>query len=208
MSVYEHRDEAGRALVPHLRELGLADPVLLALPRGGVPVAAIVASELGWPLEVMLVRKLGVPGQEELAMGAVAEGGEIVINENVVSRLDLQQGQIEDAARRENELIVQRGRDYRQGRERIRYQGRDAVLIDDGLATGATMRVSAQTVRQHEPASLTVAVPVAPPDTIARLGELVDHIICPLQPEHFGGVGQFYRDFSQVTDDKVRAYLR
>jgi putative phosphoribosyl transferase len=209
---YADRAHAGRVLAAHLAEVGIdgndaADLVVLGLPRGGVVVAAEVAARLGVPADAFVVRKLGVPGHEELAMGAIATGGVRVLNEDVVADLRIPLETVDAVTQREGEELARRERSYRGGREPPKLAGRTVVLVDDGLATGATMRAAVEAVRAQSPTRLVVAVPVAPPDTVARFQAEGVEVLCPLTPRLFGGVGQFYGDFSQTTDDEVRAIL-
>jgi predicted phosphoribosyltransferase len=209
---YADRAHAGRVLAAHLAEAGIdgndaADLVVLGLPRGGLVVAAEVAVRLGVPADAFVVRKLGVPGHEELAMGAIATGGVRVLNEDVVADLRIPTDTVDAVTKREEEELARREVSYRGGREPPKLAGRTVVLVDDGLATGATMRAAAEAVRAQSPARLVVAVPVAPPDTVARFRAEGVEVVCPLTPRLFGGVGQFYGDFSQTTDDEVRAIL-
>lgn len=203
---YRNRWEAGERLIAPL-ELYLDNAILLALPRGGVKVAEPIARRTGVPLDVMMVRKLGVPGQEELAMGAIAEGGFRVVNERVTEQLRDPESALDEAGRREREELRRRADLYRVGRDRPNLAGRAAILIDDGLATGATMKAAAHAVREEGAAKVVVAVPVAPPETIRELEQLADVVVCPMQPKSFLGVGAFYDDFTQVTDEEVRETL-
>jgi putative phosphoribosyl transferase len=181
--------------------------VVLALPRGGVPVGAEVARALGAPLDVFLVRKLGLPGHPELAMGAIASGGVRVLNEDVVSWYRIPESVIDDVAREEQTELERREREYREGRGPIDVRDRAVLLIDDGLATGSTMRAAVQAIRARGPARVVVAVPVGSPDTCRQFVDLADEIVCARTPEHFAAVGQWYRDFSQTTDEEVKALL-
>lgn len=180
---------------------------MLALPRGGVPVGFEVARALGAPLDVYVVRKLGVPGHEELAMGAVAPGGAIVLNEDVVSALRIPPGVIAAVVEREEREIGRREAQYRDGRPPPQIRGRTVILVDDGLATGATMRAAVAGLRRLAPARIVVAVPVSAPSTCSELREEADAVVCAFTPEPFGAVGLWYEDFSQVTDDEVRDLL-
>lgn len=205
---YADRREAGRVLADELRSLaGRDDVVVLGLPRGGVPVAFEVAQALGAPLDVMIVRKLGVPGQEELAMGAVASGGVRVLNDSVVSQLRIPAEVIDRVASAEWEELSRRERAYRGDRPAPEVRGNTVVLVDDGLATGATMKAAVRAVRQRGAAGVIVAVPVAPPSVAESFDGEVDRVVCPLAPPMFQGVGQWYDDFSQTTDDEVCALL-
>ncbi len=203
------RSVAGQALAALLEPYrGRADALVLALPRGGVPVAFEVAEALNLPLDLMLVRKLGVPGHKELAMGAIASGGVRVMNSELLQQLSIDQAAIERVAAEETEELQRRDRAYRGERPTPRLEGQQVILVDDGLATGATMQAAVQAVRQQRPARIIVAVPVAPPDTVARLREQVDELICPLMPDWFVAIGNWYRDFSQTSDQEVQALLR
>jgi len=181
--------------------------VVLGLPRGGVPVAFEVARALGAPLDIFVVRKLGVPGHWELAMGALASGGVRVLNPEVVQAAGLTEQDVEEATRREQEALEQQEAELRGGEPPQPLEGRAAVLIDDGLATGASMRAAVAAVRAREVASTTVAVPVAPAETCARLRGEVDEVICLLTPEPFTAVGAWYVDFAAVPGQEVRRLL-
>ena len=205
---FRDRADAGRRLARELsRYAGSADVRVLALPRGGVPVAYEVARELGAPLDVFLVRKLGVPGHEELAMGAIASGGVRVLTPQVVEQLAIPSHVIEEAAAREARELERRERAYREGRPPPDVRGRDVILVDDGLATGATMRAAARALRQMGPRRVIVAVPVAARETCDALAREVDEICCLLTPEPFYAVGLWYHDFAQTTDEEVRDLL-
>ena len=208
--VFRDRAEAGRLLAEAVAErLGPqpAAPLVLALPRGGVPVGFEVASRLGAPLDVYLVRKLGVPGQPELAMGALASGGVVAMNEEVVSRLGIPRAAIEQVAEAEGRELARREQAYRGGRPPPELEGRTAVLVDDGLATGATMRAAVESVRRRKPARLVVAVPTAPFSTCQELAGQADDVVVLTTPEPFYAVGCSYEDFSPTTDDEVRELL-
>jgi putative phosphoribosyl transferase len=205
---FRDREDAGRALAADLSAYAGRDDVLvLALPRGGVPVGFEVAQALGAPLDVYIVRKLGVPGREELAMGAIASGGVRVLNEGVVQSLGIPPSTIDAVAARERAEMERREREYRGGRPAPDVRGRTVILVDDGLATGATMRAAAQALRQQGPARVVVAVPVAAEESCQELGSQVDEIVCSVTPEPFYGVGMWYEDFSQTTDAEVRDLL-
>lgn len=205
---YVDRQDAGERLADLLERRVASGALLLALPRGGVPVAAVIAQRLGLEVDVMLVRKLGVPGHEELAMGAIATGGIEVLNHELVAQLGISPAAIERVKQKEAQEIARRERAYRGSRPMPQLAGREVVLVDDGLATGATMRAAVLALRQHRPRRIVVAVPVAPPDTVQLLEEEADEVICPLTPELFLGVGNWYEDFRQVSDDEVRTLLR
>jgi predicted phosphoribosyltransferase len=208
MTPFRDRVDAGRELAERLRSYAHgADVLVLALPRGGVPVAFPVAEALHAPLDVFLVRKLGVPGHEELAMGAIATGGVRVLNQDVIDGLGIPERMIETVAAREREELERRERLYRDGRPAPMVSGRTVILIDDGLATGATMRAAAAAIRVQQPARLVVAVPVAAPATCEEFRAEVDEIICARTPEPFYAVGFWYDEFSPTTDEEVRDLL-
>ena len=205
---FRNRAEAGRLLAERLREYaGRNDVVVLALPRGGVPVAYEVARALDAPLDVFLVRKLGVPGREELAMGAIASGGLIVLDQRIVRALGIPEQEIERIVAAEAAELRRREKAYRGDREPPQLAGKTVVLVDDGLATGSSMRAAVLAVRRHDPARVNVAVPVASPEACEEFRAEVDEIVCLLTPHPFGAVGIWYEDFSQTTDDEVRALL-
>lgn len=211
VTIFQDRRDAGRALAQVLRDdfredLNSQDAIVLALPRGGVPVAFEVAQELGLPLDVFVVRKLGVPGQEELAMGAVASGGVVVMQDEVVRAFHISAEVIDSVAAREQQEIARRETAYREERPPAQLQGRSLILIDDGLATGATMKAAVRALRPVAQ-RLIVAVPVAAPSTCVELRREVDQLVCLQTPEQFHAVGEFYRNFDQTTDDEVRAFL-
>lgn len=208
MLPFANRSEAGKCLARALNAYaGRKDILVLALPRGGVPVALEIAKALGAELDVIVVRKLGVPYQEELAMGAIASGGAKVLNEDVISSLGLSEETIEAVVRKEAQELSRRERLFRGERPFPEVKGRTVILVDDGLATGATMRAAVAALRQLQPAAIVVAVPVAPLDTVAKLRQEVDDLICLATPENFYAVGQWYVDFSQVSDEEVRQLL-
>src|SRR5438105_2981447 len=207
--LFKDRRDAGRQLAQALRAYASAPNLrVLALPRGGVPVAFEVAREFDAPLDVFLVRKLGVPGHEELAMGAIASGGTLVLNDDVVSMVGATRAVIDAVAEVEWRELERRERTYRGERPWQDVTGATVILIDDGLATGATMRAAAAALRQQEPARLIVGVPVSAPDTCAAFRKDVDDIVCVSTPAPFYGVGMWYADFSQTTDDEVRELMR
>jgi predicted phosphoribosyltransferase len=208
VSRFRDRTEAGRLLAELLSEYAVRDDVVvLALPRGGVPVAYEVARALEAPLDVFVVRKLGVPGQEELAMGAIASGGVIVLDEATIAELGIAEEELLQTAAAEQRELKRREEAYRVKRELPSLEGRTVILVDDGLATGATMRAAALAVRRHEPGRVVVAVPVAAPQTCAELEDVVDAVVCAVTPKPFGAVGYWYEDFSQVSDEEVRELL-
>ena len=207
--VYEDRRTAGRALVPELQRCDFHDPIILGLPRGGVPLAFEIAVALRAPLDTIVVRKLGVPSQPELAFGAIASGGVRVINDDVVrSVFGLDDDMIEHIADREMQELQRRERAYRLDRPYPALEGMDVVLVDDGLATGATMRAAALAVKTKAPASVVVAVPVGSSSAVARVAAVVDRVICLESPASFYAVGQFYADFRQTSDAEVRELLQ
>lgn len=206
---FENRKEAGRALAARLRAYaGRADVVVLALPRGGVPVAFPVAEALDAPLDLFLVRKLGTPGRRELAMGAIASGGIRVLNDEVVKWYGIPPETIDAVAREEEQELMRREAAYREGRDGVPLEGRVVILVDDGLATGSTMMAAVKAVRQRNPARVIVAVPVGAPDTCDALSTVADEVVCARTPEPFSAVGQWYLDFDQTSDEEVRQLLR
>lgn len=208
ISGFRNRAEAGRRLAPLLEHYaGHSDVRVLALPRGGVPVAFEVAERVQAPMDVFLVRKLGVPGHEELAMGAVAEGGLVYTNENVIRTLNISQSVIQHVLRREQDELERQAQEYRGGGPMIDVAGARVILIDDGLATGASMRVAVRALYEREPAWIAVAVPVAPPDTCVLLEREADEVVCALTPPLFTSVGNWYEDFGQTTDEEVQLLL-
>ena len=206
---YADRRHAGVVLADRLRSR-IDDPsgaVVLGLPRGGVPVAFEVARALGTTLDVFVVRKLGVPGHEELAMGALASGGTMVVNEELVRSLGISAAAVTATVERERQELERREDAYRDGRAVPDLRGKTVILVDDGLATGSTMRAAAMAVRGAAPARVVIAVPVGAPSTCEELRALADDVVCPLTPSSFAAVGQWYDDFSQTTDDEVRELL-
>jgi putative phosphoribosyl transferase len=207
---FKDRVEAGRTLGEQLRRHGYADQpdtLVLALPRGGVPVAYEVAKALHAPLDVFIVRKLGVPGHEELAMGAIATGGVRVLNDRVVQMLQVPNKWIDRVAQEELAELERRERDYRGDRPPPEIRGKTVIIVDDGLATGSTMRAATAALRQQGPARIVVAVPVAADETCDEFRAEVDEVICAITPEPFHAVGLWYEDFSQTTDAEVRELL-
>ena len=208
MSAFQDRIDAGRRLARALAHYaGRRDVTVLGLPRGGVPVAAEVARALRADLDVFVVRKLGVPGQEELAMGAIASGGVRVLNESVVDALHIDSASLERVAAQERRELERREQAYRGDRPPLDVRGRVAILVDDGLATGATMRAAVAAMKRLGPARVVVAVPVGASESVELLRREADEVVCPEIPEPFYGVGQWYDDFAQTSDEEVRALL-
>ena len=205
---FSNRADAGRQLAEKLENYGRLDNVIvLGLPRGGVPVAYEVAKRLRAPLDVFIVRKLGVPGFEELAAGAIASGGVRVLNEDVVRAIPYATEAIEAVTAKETGELQRREQIYREGRPAPELRHKIVILVDDGLATGATMRAAIKALRQCGAAKIVVAVPVGPPDTCDELAKEADEIVCISTPPFFQAVGQYYQDFSQTSDDDVRELL-
>jgi predicted phosphoribosyltransferase len=202
------RREGGRVLARKLKAFaGRTDVVVLGLPRGGVPVAYEVASALRAPLDVFLVRKLGMPGAAELAFGALASGGLRLVDESLLRRYGVSAEEVERIAERERRELDRRERAYRGGRPPLPLRGRVVLLVDDGLATGSSMTAAILALRGVAPARIVAAAPVAPPDTCERLREIADTVVCVLTPDPFEAVGRWYRDFDQTTDEEVRELL-
>ena len=205
---FHDRADAGRAVAAELAGYARrADVIVLALPRGGVPVAYEVARALGAPLDVFLVRKLGLPGHEEFAMGAIASGGIRLINEEVVREFGVTEAEIAAISAAEEQELERRERQYRRDRPYPKLEGKTAILVDDGLATGATMHAAVLALRQERPARIIVAVPVAAAETCDAFREIVDDIVCAETPAPFYAVGLWYEDFSQTTDEEVQDLL-
>jgi putative phosphoribosyl transferase len=207
--LFQDRRHAGRMLAAQLaRYAGRPDVVVLGLPRGGVPVAAEVARGLGAPLDLFLVRKIGVPGYEELAMGAVASGGVSVRNESVLRDVPVRAQAFHEAEARELDELNRRERVYREGSAPIALEGKIAILVDDGLATGSTMRAAVKGLRKRHAAKVIAAAPVGTDEAVERLEQEADEVICPATPEPFRAVGLWYQDFRQISDDEVIELLR
>ena len=206
---FEDRSEAGRRLADKLAHLRDRKPVVLALPRGGVAVGFEIARELDAPLDIVLVRKIGVPWQPELALGAVTDGAssETFIDRKLAASLDVSDSYIKKETARQLEEVERRRKLYCEGRPAPEVAGRTTIVVDDGIATGATMRVALQAVRRRRPARLVLAVPVAPPATLAALGEQADEAICLETPDMLGAIGFYYRDFHQMSDAEVTDLL-
>jgi putative phosphoribosyl transferase len=206
--LFHDRRDAGRQLAAKLSQLaGRDDLVVLGLPRGGVPVAYEVARALGAPLDVFVVRKLGVPGHEELAMGAIASGGVRVLNRDVLRQAGINGDTLERVTEAEQRELERREREYRDGREPLDPAGRTVVLVDDGLATGSTMRAAVAALREQRPNAIVVAVPTASEQTCKEFESEVDAIVCATTPEPFYAVGLWYEDFSQTSDEEVHQLL-
>ena len=202
---FADREAAGRQLAAKLAHLKDRQPVVLALPRGGVAVGSEIARALGVPLDIVLVRKIGVPWQPELALGAVTNGArpETFIDQDLAKALDIPEAYVEEATAHQLEEIERRRRTYCADRPPVEISGRTAVVVDDGIATGATMRVALQAVRRRNPARLVLAVPVGPPETIEAFGKEADEVVCPETPPALGAIGLYYRDFHQMSDAEV-----
>ncbi len=205
---FMNRADAGHRLAILLESSARRrDTVVLALPRGGVPVAYEIAAELHLPLDVFVVRKLGLPGHEELAMGAIAADGRVILDDALIAAARISQAQIAAVVARESLEVQRRIRMYRDGRAERSLKGQVVILVDDGLATGSTMSVAIHAVRAHDPSSVIVAVPVGSREACDDIESLADTLICLLQPEPFDAVGAYYQDFTQTGDDEVRRYL-
>jgi putative phosphoribosyl transferase len=201
---FRDRTEAGRLLAARLRlYAGRSDTMIFALPRGGVPVAAEVAETLRVPLVVFVVRKLGVPGQEELAMGAITSGGKRLINRVLTSELNIPESQIDQVVWHETRELLRRERLYSRGQPMPDIKDEVVILVDDGIATGSSMVLAVQVLREQEAGRIVVAVPVAPTGVVSQLGCLADEVVCLATPEPFAAVGQWYQDFAQVTDHEI-----
>ncbi len=206
--IFQNRTDAGRRLAQRLLTYAnRPDVLVLALPRGGVPVAFEMARALKAPLDVFVVRKLGVPGQEELAMGAIASGGSCVLNQHLIRAIGITQDEVNTVIAQEKRELQRRQRLYRADRPYPDLHNRTVILVDDGLATGATMYAAVTALRKLEPARLIVAVPVAAKEVCDRFGHIVDEMVCVQTPDPFDGVSRWYADFSQTTDDEVRELL-
>jgi putative phosphoribosyl transferase len=207
-TTFRDRTEAGQLLAERLRAYERAPKaIVLALPRGGVPVGYEIAAALGLPLDVFVVRKLGVPGQRELAMGAIASGGVRVLNHEVLRAMPAAAARVADVTALETREVERRERNYRQGRTAPELEGRVIILVDDGLATGATMLAAIAALRHKDPAKIVVAVPVCPPETLTEINRVADETVILFAPDWFRGVGQFYDDFAQLNDETVRLLL-
>ncbi|WP_172299125.1 phosphoribosyltransferase [Pseudoruegeria sp. HB172150] len=209
MQRFRNRTDAGETLAERVAALGLADPVVLALPRGGVPVAAPVAKKLNAPLDLILVRKIGAPGNPEFAAGAVADGPkpQVVWNDSVLNGLGIGEDDLQETYEHELETLKTRREIYLKGRARVPLAGRDVVVVDDGIATGATLRAALQAVSVQGPRQVVLAVPIAPQDAEPRFAQMVDRFVCLSTPAVFYAVGQGYDDFAQTSDAEVIACL-
>ena len=208
MAIYRNRQDAGQKLAQSLEPfIGRQDLVVMALPRGCVPVACEVSAALNAPMDIFVVRKLGVPGREEVAMGAIASGGVMVVNDEVVIHVSHAQEALEAARERESTELQRRESTYRQGRTGRDLTGKTVIVVDDGLATGATMRAAVRALKLRHVNRVVVAVPVGAPEALAALLAEADEVVCPLAPEEFRAVGEFYADFAQTTDADVMALL-
>ena len=205
---FKNRQTAGQELADKLESYTEKDIVVLGLARGGLPVAYEVAQKLKVPLDVILVQKLGVPGQEELALGAIASGGVRILNNQLVRSMDIASEEIDKIEKREKQELERREKAYRDGEEKISLQDKIVILVDDGLATGASMRAAVEAVKDQQPKKTIVAVPVSAADTCTEFEGLADEVICLTTPANFGGVGAWYQDFPQVDDDQVRQLLK
>jgi putative phosphoribosyl transferase len=208
--VFRDRREAGRRLARALAKLDLTEPVVLALPRGGVPVAAEVARALNAPLDLVIVRKVGAPDNPELAVAAIVDGDppEVVLNRQIVEAYGLGDAELRLLVDRERPELERRRLAYRGGRPALSVAGRTAIVVDDGAATGTTIKVAVRALRRQSPRELVVAIPVAPPETVAALAREADRVVCLSEPAGFRALGFHYRDFPQLTDDEVIAALR
>lgn len=206
--IYADRRDAGRALAPEIQGCELHDPIVLGLPRGGIPVAYEIALALDAPLDVLVVRKLGVPFQPELALGAIASGQVRVLNEQLLEQIPgLDEALIEEITARETKELTRREKLYRGERPYPELRDRDVVVVDDGMATGSTMRAAAEAVQSRDPSKVLIAVPTASAGAVALVADIVDQVICLDTPSPFFAVGYFYRNFGQTTDDEVRRLL-
>jgi len=208
--LFRDRREAGKLLAEQLSGYRSRDPVILALPRGGVPVAFEIASALDAPLDLLLVRKIGVPSEPELALGAVVDGAmpDLVIDEQLMAALDIPQSYVESESKRQLAEIERRRRVYLGDRKPLDIKGRTAIVVDDGIATGNTMRVALRALARRSPGAVVLAIPIAPPDAIELLRPEVTDIVCLGTPSDFLAIGQFYEDFAQLRDDTVVQLLR
>ena len=208
MAYFSDRVEAGRRLASELRDFEGKNAIVLAIPRGGVVVGYEIAKALSLPLDVIIPRKIGAPDNPELAIGAMTEDGTIILDKKLVSYLGVPSGYIEEESRQQKHEIERRLKMYRQGEPYPNLKGMEVILVDDGIATGSTMKAALASVKSRGAKTVTVAVPVGPPETIQELKRLADRVVCPYTPEYFGAIGQFYRDFDQTSDEEVIELLR
>jgi putative phosphoribosyl transferase len=209
IGIFRDRKQAGELLAEEVARHGFPDPIVLGLPRGGVPVAAEVATKLKAPLDIILVRKIGAPMQRELAVGAVVDGGapEIVRNEELISMVGLTEGEFQQEAKRQLEIIEERRKLWVAGRARIPVKGKTAIIVDDGIATGATVKASLHALKRQGPQRTVIATPVASRESVEELRGEADDVICLEVPEYMGAIGFFYADFAQVSDAEVSRIL-
>ncbi len=207
--MFANREEAGRLLAERLMRFKDKNPCVLALPRGGVPVGLEIAKQLNAPLDLIIVRKLGAPSQPELAIGAIVDGAtpQTVLNDDIIAQLDVSAEYIEAEKRRQLAEIKRRQQAYLADRPRARITGQTAIIVDDGIATGATIKAAILAVRALAPKTLVLAAPVAPTDTIAALKHIADQIVCLETHDYFGAIGVYYRDFHQIDDEELRALM-
>jgi putative phosphoribosyl transferase len=208
MSIYSDRVDAGKRLAAQLQEFKGKNGIVLAIPRGGVVVGYEIAQALNLPLDIIIPHKLGAPDNPELAIGAIAEDGTAILDENLIAYMGVTQGYIEEESERQKKEIQRRLKLYRQGTEAPNFKGQNVILVDDGIATGSTMKAALASLKNRGAASVTVAVPVGPPSTIEELKRQANRVVCPFTPEYFQAIGQFYRDFSQTEDEEVIQLLK
>ncbi|MGJ3239562.1 MAG: phosphoribosyltransferase [Anaerolineae bacterium] len=209
MRTYQNRQHAGRGLAKVLAEYdNQPDTIILALPRGGVPVATEIAQALNLPLDIFVVRKLGTPGHEEMAMGAIASGGVRILSKDLIKALDISQSEIETVTEREYQELQRRETAYRDGRTMPELNNKTVILVDDGTATGSSMKAAIQGLRQHNPMKIVVALPVGSQEACKEIGQMVDELTCLMTPSNFRGVGAWYDKFDQTSDDEVRHLLQ
>ncbi|RAP36990.1 phosphoribosyl transferase [Legionella quinlivanii] len=208
MDKYTDRCQAGRLLATYLEKYKNSDGIVLGLPRGGVPVACEVAKKLHLPLDVLIVRKLGLPGYKELAMGAIASGGTVFFNEELIKNHNVSAQAIEAVIKAETHELLRREAVYRGKRPYPVLTGKKVILIDDGIATGATLKAAVEAIKKQNPSSITIAVPVADPMVCKELEKLVDEVVCPLMPPDIQAVGLWYDDFRQTSDQEVLSFLK